>query len=54
MLFNKELYFYRKSGMCAKCFYLIFYSHVTVSQIPMFTWAAGKTAEIFVLGGDGG
>lgn len=40
MLFNKELYFYRKnkSEMCANCFLL------------NFTWAASKIAEIFILG----
>lgn len=44
MLFNKELYFYRKknkSEMCAKCFFT-FHSHVTLSQTPMFTWAVAK------------
>lgn len=50
MLFNKELYFYRKnkSEMCAE--YFIFHSHMALSETPMFTWAASKIVEILILG----
>lgn len=43
MLFNKELYFYRKnkSEMCAKCFFT-FHFHVTRSQTAVVTWAVAK------------
>lgn len=51
MLFNKELYFYRKnkSEMCAKCFFTS-HSHVTLSQTPVFTLGSSKITEILILG----
>lgn len=51
MLFNKELYFYRKKVKCVLFFFfLIFHSHMTLRQTLIFTWAASKMAEILTLG----
>lgn len=49
MLFNKELYFYRKVK-CVLIFFLIFHSHMTLHQTLIFTWAASKMEEILTLG----
>lgn len=41
VVFNKELYFYRKnkSEMCDQWLFLIFYFPLHMTPTPVFTWA---------------